>query len=68
MSRPFEAQYPGTCEECGERFDKGTTIRVVATGAAVHDVCPDDVPLPTSEICPRCFIEKSVTGACGCDL
>lgn len=67
MSRPFEAQYSGECEECGERFPPGETIRIVGTGAPVHDVCPDDAPVPGRQVCPRCFTEKAVTGACGCE-
>lgn len=66
-SRPFEAQYPGECEECGERFPPGTTIRITSGSAAVHDICPDDEPSPHREVCPCCFTEQSVSGACACE-
>lgn len=66
MSRPFEAQYPGTCSACDERFEARTLILVSSSGAR-HDVCPEPTPMVAREVCPRCFLEQSVSGACGCE-
>lgn len=67
MSEVFEAQYPGRCTVCDEWFEKGTEIRMSPAGAR-HDRCPEGfTPLTPREVCPRCFMEKALSGACECD-
>jgi hypothetical protein len=64
---PFEAQYPGDCSECEQPIKPGQAIARTRfpTGPGYHHVmCPVSNP---REICDRCFMEKSITGACGCD-
>ncbi|NYD39932.1 hypothetical protein [Nocardioides panaciterrulae] len=67
--RKFEARYPGRCPACHEPIDVGDDP-VMEDHRAVHFECAGDQPRPQlvpREICPRCFTEKSVSGACACD-
>lgn len=61
--RTFTANYPGTCGECGGKFNAGETIRHsrVFTGEKLYDRyahlrCPDPLEAPRREAptCPRC--------------
>ena len=70
----FAAKYPGTCPGCHERIHVGDAVTFVdqtlmheecsAGDFAVGDV---DSLRPVREVCQRCWMEKSVGGACGCD-
>ena len=62
----IQARWPGTCPECGERWQPGDLIRsgdCAEDGrptAWVHDVCPD-VPDPDSlrpgeTVCQTCWL------------
>lgn len=60
----FPANFPGVCAECEQGFLIGDEIeRLEWAPGWVHASCP---PVKQAEVCPRCFIEKSVSGACGC--
>lgn len=65
----FAARFPGKCSSCGEWFTEGTAIKRDLP-SYMHDDCDDSgrSPLPTveREVCSRCWLEKSVTGECGC--
>ena len=64
----FEARWATDCFECGWRITPGTLARYNAHDDVVHAVCPDPEPLrAVGEVCGKCFLEKSVTGECGCD-
>ena len=61
-----DAQYSGTCKcGCNTHFLVGTPI----TYSFVHEgyILPNHPP-KVGEICPTCFMAKSITGECGnCD-
>lgn len=64
----FEAQWAGVCGECEEWFQSGDYIDRHDRGGYRHaGVCPESVEQKRGEICGSCFIEKSLTGACGCE-
>ena len=70
MSIP--ARYSGTCPECGERWQPGDLIRSDATQPGElpvwqHAVCPEAVEKLEGDVCPRCFLRRSLSGDCGCD-
>lgn len=68
MSTIFEARFHGECPECGWRIKPGDLVRHDKHDDLVHVACPEDVGLRVAgEICPKCFIERSTNGACGCD-
>jgi len=45
------ARYPGTCVQCGLRFDAGTSI-LHSPGRAAHNQCPAPLPPATPETVP----------------
>ena len=66
----FAAQHPGKCSACGDLFPEGTHIRRDETRGYRHADCDaDDSVTPTvaQEVCDRCWLEKSITGECGCE-
>jgi hypothetical protein len=63
----FEAQYRGVCSGCGEPFAPGELIERAGMTYEHAGVCPEQRPVKVGAVCPKCFIEKSLTGACGCD-
>lgn len=68
-ARKFEARYPGRCVACEERIEVGEDL-VMEDEQAVHFGCAGRASQPArrlTEVCPRCFTEKSLTGACGCE-
>lgn len=64
----FTAKYDGTCAaECGERVHPGDRVKYV-DDQLVHEGC---VPAQVVEraprpVCPECFTETAVNGACAC--
>lgn len=71
-SRKFLARYPGRCRSCSEPIEVDDELLMQDEGA-VHFDCAGDrnaayakVSKPR-EVCPRCFTEKSVSGACVCE-
>lgn len=70
MSRKFEARYPGRCPApaCGQAIEVGDDL-IMDDEQAVHFDCAAAPPAAGKprEVCPRCFIERSVNGECGCD-
>lgn len=71
-ARKFEARYPGRCRACPDPIEVGDDL-VMTDEGAVHFGCAGDraavaarVTMPR-EVCPRCFTEKAVNGACACE-
>ena len=68
--RSFEARYPGRCANCDDGISVGETLVYDEDDQVIHADCIDrsnDRLHKPPEICPRCFLAKSTTGACGCD-
>ena len=65
MSRPFEAQFPGVCDACGERILPGDQVAFGDVGI-VHCVCPAP-PRRSHSVCPSCWMERSLDGSCLCE-
>jgi hypothetical protein len=64
----FEARFHSDCVHCGWRIKPGDLAKYGHHDYVVHVVCPEAVPLrAVGEVCGRCFIEKSASGACGCE-
>lgn len=66
----FAAQFPGKCALCGEWFSEGTQIERDPDGRGYrHTDCDNDDPQPSiaREVCDRCWLEKSLSGECGCE-
>lgn len=66
MSATFIAKYPGTCAGCGERIRVGDQAHYVedqVCHADCDDVKPEPEPRP---VCPECFVEVALNGACAC--
>lgn len=69
MSRPFEAQFPGVCDACGERILPGQ-MAVYTDAGLVHDGdCPRPYPSTRRSglVCPFCWMERSLDGSCLCE-
>jgi hypothetical protein len=62
-TRRIEAQHPGVCADCERTFPVGTPIRNDGDGW-VHVECPPG-PAPRP-VCPGCFMETALNGACSC--
>lgn len=64
------ARFPSKCPACLGQVEVGDVIvpQETAQGAQlwVHEVCPPAKFDITREVCPVCFTEVSVTGACMC--
>lgn len=58
-SHPFSAKYPGTCEDCQERFEVGEMV-MYSDDALVHgdpEECTATGSIRTAvEPCGRCFL------------
>lgn len=67
----FEAKFPGKCPSCGEGFSAGQRVRYNADDSLVHEHCDDEpqmLRLVAAPLCPKCFMEMSLSGVCGeCD-
>lgn len=68
MRRPqFRAQYPGTCNACGERFAEDTLLSYDDTDRTVHaelDECGSDTgiritPQRQPNVCPECHLSHA---------
>lgn len=66
VSRAFPAKYAGRCGACGDWFEEGTEIVMTDEVGVVHAACPDNDEFVPGEVCTECWMERSVTGACGC--
>ena len=60
------AQNYGLCNLCDGDIEPGDPITVTLAGWA-HAVCPDDAEPLTGDVCPKCFLARSLAGECGCD-
>lgn len=62
----FRAKYPGVCgNDCGSRIHEGDEVEYVE-GVLVHvDCAPTPEPAPRP-VCPTCFMEIALNGACSC--
>lgn len=61
------ARYPGTCPECGERWQAGDQITTATSGQWRHAVCPEPTDptdlKPGETACDRCWLIHP-EGAC----
>lgn len=62
----FGAKYKSLCSSCDSMIEPGELVEY-RDDEVVHVSCPDVVQLVAGEVCGKCFMEKSVTGECGCD-
>lgn len=65
----FTAKWPGDCRDCDDGIFPGERVEFDDDRNLLHVTCPESLrggkPKP---VCPRCFLELSVTGRCGfCD-
>ena len=63
----FTAKYRGTCTECDGSIYPGEEVEFTPSGKLAHAECSDDEKGWTSEVCPKCFLRKSLTGECWCE-
>lgn len=66
---PFPARYDGACAaDCGNRIHPRDMIQFVE-GQLVHVGCiPEEQPEPEPRpVCPTCFLEIPLNGACQCE-
>jgi len=62
----FTAKYTGTCAaDCGYRIREGDQVEYVED-QLMHVDCPDAIAPITRAVCPECFTETAVNGACSC--
>ena len=62
------AQYGGACAECGGKIYPGDEIDWADADdrTVKHETCEDPLDLEPRPTCPECFMEVSLSGACGC--
>lgn len=66
----FTAKYSGRCAaDCGHPITPGDTVEYV-DGELVHDGCTPaaaaEVEREAHPVCPLCWTEEAVNGACAC--
>lgn len=64
----FTAKYSGRCAgDCGDSIVPGDAVRYV-DGDLVHDDCTPTVEVEREvrPVCPNCFTEIALNGACSC--
>lgn len=61
----IEAWYDTDCGDCDTRVKKGQTIQL-RDGEWCHAVCPNVLASLERLVCPTCFTELSLSGACAC--
>ena len=71
-STPFTARFGGKCSACGEAIHPGDVIRYPdahdGTGFEHVDCAAIISPEPmTGDVCPECWLTRSLSGECGCD-
>lgn len=60
----IQAAYVDICEACGGQIRPGQLIdRDMWSEKWMHETCPQDEPRP---VCPECFTEIALSGACAC--
>lgn len=70
MPQTFKAKYRGSCASavCDRAVEKGDQV-IFVDQELFHDECALDsaAPAPIQRaVCPECFTEVSVSGACSC--
>jgi len=62
------AKYSGLCDECGQRFYPGDEVVWVDLDDRTikHETCEDSLDLRPKPTCPKCFMQISLSGTCGC--
>lgn len=63
----IEAQLTSRCDDCGGMIQPGQMIASHSDGWWRHLVCPPGRLDLVRQVCPVCFTERSVTGACMCE-
>jgi hypothetical protein len=68
MTTIIEAQHPGLCGQCDQRFDAGTRlVRNAPDTGWVHERCPEGkFDFNPADVCADCFTVRAVNGACAC--
>lgn len=63
----FRAKYNGVCgNDCGERIHEGDEVEYVEHVLVHVDCAPAPEPEPRP-VCPTCFMEIALNGACQCE-
>lgn len=66
----MESKLAQSCDVCGGLRKFAPVVKLRQADGVVqwrHEVCPkDQYSLAPQGVCPRCFMERSVTGDCGC--
>lgn len=56
----FQARYPGSCSNCGERFRPGAIVRyedsVLVLDHECDQACGEDIGMKPENVCRRCFL------------
>lgn len=61
----LEAWYETDCGDCEAIIKRGQKIEI-REGRWCHVICPDTLLALERRVCPSCFQELSLSGACGC--
>lgn len=71
MDIEIEAKYPGVCACCGTAFTAGEKITQTTEFGGLGWALKSHVESPPVEaepdICPKCFMAKSLNGTCMCE-
>lgn len=70
MSIPFTARYHGKCVTCGDPIRPGDRVHFPEDGTSLEHVECDAATAPetlTGDVCPKCWLTRSLSGECGCD-
>lgn len=63
----FRARFPGWCNECDGRIYENALVAYDGSGDVVHARCPELQEGQTGDVCAKCFLVVTQSGACGCD-
>lgn len=63
----FRARFPGWCRECDTHYYENTLVAYDGNDDVVHAKCPEPREEPVGDVCARCFLVVTQSGACGCD-
>lgn len=61
------AKFAGKCACCFDPFEVGAIIVSTEDGWILEDHIGLDVAPDPADFCNKCFMQKSVSGACLCD-
>ena len=70
----MKARWSSKCRSCGHWIQPGEQIVRCTEGGVAHVSCdPDIIPAIIGDaiarpVCPRCWLERSADGSCGCEV